>query len=71
VSVDGRAPAVQLSNTLCLPALATPDAVYAATWSGTLLAKLAGVPPWRPAPPPLAAMREVHGDVAARLTSRP
>lgn len=55
---------VQLSYTLCLPTLDTTDAVYSATWSGTLLERQSAVPPWRPPAPPLWAMREVHGEVA-------
>jgi hypothetical protein len=62
---------VRLALALCLPSLATPDAVYAAAWSGTLIPKRLGAPLWRPAPPPLAAMREIHGDVVLSRGGRP
>ena len=52
---------VQLSYTLCMPTLDRPDSDYAATWSGTLLARHRHAPPWRPPAPPFWAMREHHG----------
>lgn len=41
---------VQLSYTLCLPALERPTATYDAAWSGTLPPKMTPMM-WRPAPP--------------------
>jgi hypothetical protein len=62
---------IQLEYTLCLPSLSTPEAVYSATWSGTLLSKLRSARLWRPPAPALELVREVHGDVALPRPARP
>lgn len=51
---------LQVAYTLCLPTLETPTAIYTVTWTGTL-AKLPALPsPFRPAPPAMDSVSELH-----------
>ncbi|MBI5535905.1 MAG: hypothetical protein HY898_24510 [Deltaproteobacteria bacterium] len=51
---------LQVAYTLCLPTLETPTAIYTVSWTGTL-PKLPPMPaPFRPAPPAMDGVSELH-----------